>query len=101
MALEEYNHPNGNIFISQESGRLVVTCDNMPAQFHAEVHYTVQMVLFFDGRFTFSYNGLPDLKFYVDDRPDTTAWAIGIKPALAPPGTANFTNLPKIGRAHV
>jgi DNA-binding NarL/FixJ family response regulator/signal transduction histidine kinase len=92
--LNEYDHPNGNFYTSVEDGRFIYTCLNMPAHFSGGPHYTLQTVLFLDGSFNFSYNGLPQLKFYVDDYPDKTAWAVGVKPAEPTAEAVDFTNLP-------
>lgn len=92
--LDEFEHPNGNYFIFRDDHQLIFTCYNLPSQGHADAHYTFQTVLFSDGNFTFSYNGLPQFRYFVDDYPDKTVWAVGIKPAQAPPGRVDFTNLP-------
>jgi DNA-binding NarL/FixJ family response regulator/signal transduction histidine kinase len=92
--LDEINLQGGNYYVSQDRDRLIFTCYNLASQYHPEAHYTIQTILFSNGSFNFSYNGLPQLRYYVDDFPDKTAWAIGIKPAAAPPGTADFTHLP-------
>lgn len=92
--LNEYDHPNGNFYTSVEGRRFIYTCLNMPAQFSGGPRYTLQTVLFLDGSFNFTYNGLPRLKFYVDDFPDKTAWAVGIKPAEPTAEAVDFTNLP-------
>lgn len=92
--LDEHRHPQGGVYLLQESGRAIVTWYNMPSHVHPEQHYTFQATLFTDGSFDFTYNGLPEMKFYADGRPWATVWAIGIKPDGTPPGTADFTNLP-------
>jgi len=84
---------NGGFFVSRENDRLILTWDNILATAHPEARYTVQTVLFPDGNFKISYNDLPDLKYYVDDRPESTAWAIGVK-TQAPAPAADFTQLP-------
>jgi DNA-binding NarL/FixJ family response regulator/signal transduction histidine kinase len=92
--LNENDHLNGNYYVSVEAGRFILTCLNMPAHLFTGSRYTLQIVLFSDGSFNFNYNGLPQLRFYVDDYPDKTAWAVGVKPAEAQAVTADFTNLP-------
>jgi DNA-binding NarL/FixJ family response regulator/signal transduction histidine kinase len=84
---------NGDFFVSRENDRLVLTWDNITAVSHPEARYTVQTVLFSDGNFKISYNDLPDLKYYMDDRPEATAWAIGIK-TQSPAPAADFIHLP-------
>ncbi|MEW5939445.1 MAG: diguanylate cyclase [Chloroflexota bacterium] len=84
----------GGVFLRQESERAIVTYYKIPAYNHPDAVYTFQVFLFADGSFDFTYNGLPDMEFYVDDRPESSAWAIGVKPAQAPRGNADFTSLP-------
>lgn len=95
--LDSYAAQNGGVFLRQESGRAIITYYKMPAQNHPDAKYTFQVILFPDGSFDFTYNGLPDMAFYVDDRPEATAWAIGVKPARAPQALVNFSNLPRQG----
>lgn len=85
------------VFLRQEEDRVIVTYFNIPSYNHPEARYTFQVILFANGSFRFTYNGLPDLTFYVDDRPESTAWAIGYKPASAPQSNADFANLPVQG----
>jgi DNA-binding NarL/FixJ family response regulator/signal transduction histidine kinase len=92
--LNENDHPNGNYYISLEDGQFTFTCLNMPAHLYTGSRYTLQIVLFSDGSFNFNYNGLPQLRFHVDDFADKTAWAVGVKPSMPSPDTADFTNLP-------
>ncbi len=86
--------PNDGVFLRKDADRIVVTYSKVPAYNHPEALYTFQVVLFPGGSFDFTYNGLPDMEFYVDDRPEATAWAIGVKPARAPQGSVDFSNLP-------
>jgi hypothetical protein len=65
----------------------------MPSFYRGDL-YTFQVILFSDGDFEITYQDLPQIKYYADDFSDATAWAIGIKPAVAPPGIASFTALP-------
>ena len=90
--------PLRGVYVRKENGRAVVTWNKMspgfPSASQKKGTYTFQAVLFEDGSFDFTYNGLPELKFYADSPPDATAQAIGIKPAEAPTGLTNFTQLP-------
>ncbi len=88
---------NNGVFLRRETDRLIVTYLEVPAYNRPEERYTFQVILFSDGSFDFTYNGLPDFSYHVDDRPEATAWAIGYKPAHAPQANANFTNLPQQG----
>ena len=81
----------------READRLIITYLDIPAYNYPKAKYTFQVILFTDGSFDITYNGLPDLTFYVDDRPEATAWAIGYKPAHAPQANANYANLPLQG----
>ncbi len=96
----EGNDPQRGTYARFENGKAVITWNkNISCIPHASQGgtYAYQVTLFADGRFDISYNGLPDLKFLFTN-PEATAWAIGLKPAQAPPGTANFTDLPmKVG----
>ncbi|MFZ5857262.1 MAG: PAS domain S-box protein [Chloroflexota bacterium] len=87
------------VYLLRQTDRLVITYLDVPAYNHPEARYTFQVILFADGSFEFTYNGLPDLDFHVDDRPEATAWAIGYKPAHAPQTSTNFASLPQQGGA--
>ncbi len=89
--------PTSGVFLRQETDRLLVTWLDVPSYNHPEARYTFQVALFSDGSFEFTYNSLPAFTFYVDDRPEATAWAIGYKPAQAPQANADFANLPLQG----
>jgi diguanylate cyclase (GGDEF)-like protein/PAS domain S-box-containing protein len=70
------------VFVRRLPDRLVVTYWRVKAFYHPEREYTFQMVLYTDGRFLLTYNGLPaDMSYYVNDRPDSNVWVIGAKPA--------------------
>jgi DNA-binding NarL/FixJ family response regulator/signal transduction histidine kinase len=94
VSLNAYDHPDGNFYVSMEDGRFLLTCLNLSGSYHPDAHYNMQTALFSDGSFNFSYNGLPELKFGVEDRPEVTAWAIGVKPDGATTEMVNFTSLP-------
>ncbi|MBI4732659.1 MAG: diguanylate cyclase [Chloroflexi bacterium] len=83
------------IYIREDPGQLVVTYLKVPSLNHLSATYTFQIILHSNGSFNVTYNGLPeDLKFYVDDRPEATVWAIGIKPAIAPSLSVDLSDLP-------
>jgi DNA-binding NarL/FixJ family response regulator/signal transduction histidine kinase len=83
----------GDVYVRQADEKLIVTWYHLQSAFREDT-YTFQAVLFSDGSFNFTYNGLPKMEFRANDPPAATVWAIGIKPVQAPLGTANFTNLP-------
>ncbi len=92
--LNPQSSAQGGVFLREESERVIVTYYKIPAYNHPEAVYTFQVFLFADGSFDYTYNGLPDIQFRVDDRPEAAVWALGVKPALAPQESADFTSLP-------
>lgn len=86
--------PNQGTFLRVTPDRLTVTWLDAPAHNQPDARYTYQAALFADGSFIFTYNGLRGLIYYVDDRPDSTLWAMGFKPAQTPSADVNFTRLP-------
>ena len=90
--------PKSGVFLRKGTGKVVVTWYNMPPNFPSTSQddgtYTFQAVLFDDGSFDFTYNGLPEFKFYADSPPDATVQVIGLKPEKMPTGTSNFTQVP-------
>lgn len=84
----------GGVFVRQEPGRMVFTWYRLPSYFHGEEYYTFQAILYADGRFIFTYNGLPEIRYGVDEDAEASVWAVGIKPAASPVGNTNFTRLP-------
>ena len=86
---------NGGVYLRKEPNRLVITWKDLPAFNHLDLIYTSQLILYSDGSFDITYLDLPDhLYFYTDDRPEATAWAIGVKPSIAPGQSVDFTHLP-------
>lgn len=84
----------GGVFFRRAPGKAIVTWHKLVQGGDSETEgntYTFQAVLFADGSFDFTYNGLPESKSM------GAGWAfrvIGLKPAKAPPATADFTRLP-------
>ena len=71
----------GGIFVRQELGRMIVTWDRLRAFHHPADVYTFQAVLYPDGSFDLSYNGLPSqFSYRANDEPGANAWAIGVSP---------------------
>jgi HAMP domain-containing protein len=93
----------GSVFARQESDRLILTWERVPAWYHREDVYTFQAVLYTSGVFEFSYNGLPDkLAYLSDDEPSARAWVIGAVPGdmkispLAPLPAASLSSKPVV-----
>ncbi len=95
LDLDPEASPNGKIYLRRETDQLVITYNHVPAFYQPEQVYTFQIVLYSNGKFSITYNGLPERSFFLpNDRPAATPWAIGIKPAQAPYGATNFLHLP-------
>lgn len=76
----------GGVFARLEPERLIVTWDHLPALHRSEAIFTFQAVLYRDGSFDFTYNGLPDpLAFDPDATPSANPWLRGVTPGLAAP----------------
>ncbi|PJB65844.1 MAG: hypothetical protein CO094_08835 [Anaerolineae bacterium CG_4_9_14_3_um_filter_57_17] len=76
----------GGVFARLEAHRLVVTWDHLPALHQPEAVFTFQSVLYSDGSFDVTYNGLPDpLVFDPDTTPSSNPWLRGVTPGLAEP----------------
>jgi DNA-binding NarL/FixJ family response regulator/signal transduction histidine kinase len=97
MLVELDGTPPGGAYFRRETEKAVITWYELSSELISpspEGTYTFQVVLFGDGSFDITYNGLTDLEFYADSGFASTVWVIGIKPARAPPGTADFTKIP-------
>ena len=93
----------GGIFARQDAGRLTITWDRVPAFHHQTATYTFQLVLYADGVFEITYEGLPaEFTFSPSDDPQNSAWLVGAVPGnpakLAhrqpSPQQADFSDLP-------
>jgi DNA-binding NarL/FixJ family response regulator/nitrate/nitrite-specific signal transduction histidine kinase len=74
----------GGVYARSEAQRLVVTWDHLPALQKPEAVYTFQAILYRDGSFDFTYNGLPaPLAFDPDASPLASPWLRGVTPAKA------------------
>jgi signal transduction histidine kinase/DNA-binding NarL/FixJ family response regulator len=68
----------GGVFARVEQERLIVTWDHLPAFYNEDAVFTFQAVLYQDGSFDFTYNGLPDpLVFNLDATPSANPWIRG------------------------
>ena len=95
LDLDPENHPDGKIYLRREDNHLVITYDHVRAFYRPDESYTFQVILYSNGEFSFTYNGLPQhLRYYPNDRPEATIWAIGVKPAQTPGEQLNFLALP-------
>ena len=76
----------GGVFVRTEPDRLMVTWDHLPALYQPKAVFTFQAVLYRDGSFDFTYNGLPaPLTFDPDATPSANPWLRGVNPGLAGP----------------
>ncbi|MBI5295733.1 MAG: response regulator [Chloroflexi bacterium] len=76
----------GGVFARLEGERLLVTWDHLPALSQPESIFTFQAVLYPDGSFDVTYNGLPNpLVFDADATPSANPWLRGVTPGTAEP----------------
>ncbi len=92
---------SGGVFAKNEGEHLTVTWYQMPAFYYPQAAFTFQLVLYRDGVFDITYNGLPDLPYGSDASPFVNAWIVGASPGTPGqlPRQVNFTNLPLQGSA--
>lgn len=77
---------SGGVFARVESDRLIVTWDHLPSLHQPEAVFTFQSVLYSDGSFDATYNGLPNpIVFDPDAAPSATPWLRGAMPGLKEP----------------
>lgn len=71
----------GGLHARQEPDRLIVTWDHLPALYRREAIFTFQVVLYRDGAFDVTYNGLPlPFRFDPDETPSANPWVRGVTP---------------------
>jgi signal transduction histidine kinase len=71
----------GGLYARVEEDRLVLTWDHLPALYRPEAIFTFQAILYQDGVFDISYNGLPlPFVFDPDDTPSANPWIRGAIP---------------------
>jgi len=76
-------NPNagGGLYARQEPDRLILTWDHAPALYRPEASFTFQTVLYADGVFEVTYNGLPlPFRFDPDETPSANPWVRGAVP---------------------
>ncbi len=91
---------SGGVYARVEAERLVVTWDHVPALYEPESVFTFQTILYHDGSFEITYNGLPNpIMFHPDDAPSTNPWLRGITPGPgeSPVQTADLAQAGQIG----
>lgn len=75
--------PTSGLYVRRETDpdRLIVTWNQMPALYHPDKIFTFQAVLYADGVFDFTYNGLPlPFIFSHDATPSANPWMRGVVP---------------------
>ncbi len=71
----------GGLYARQEPDRLILTWDHLPALYRTEAVFTFQAVLYQDGVFDITTNGLPlPFRFDPDETPSANPWMRGAVP---------------------
>jgi signal transduction histidine kinase len=71
----------GGLYARQEPDRLILTWDHLPARYRPGAIFTFQTVLYADGVFDITYNGLPlPFRFDPDETPSANPWVRGAVP---------------------
>ena len=84
--LVDLDPASGGLFAKVEDDRLVVTWDRMQGWYQPGAVYTFQTILYADGRFDVTYNGLPDTFLYeADASPFAVPWVRGVTPGGGDP----------------
>ena len=89
----------GGVFVKKEAERLTLTWYQMRAAGGQPGRFTFQAVLYADGVFEITTNGLPDLSYQPDASPFANVWVMGALPGRAgeTPQLVNFTQVPLHG----
>ncbi len=88
-------NPPGGIYLRQEADRLIVTYNRVRSYYVRDREYTFQVVLYADGQIDLTHHSLPAGPLYqVNERPDASVWAIGLKPASEATQTVSLAQLP-------
>ncbi len=70
---------DSGLYIRQEPERLIVTWNRLLTYAQPKTHYTFQSILYADGTFEFTYNGLPQhILFDPNSSPSDTPWLRGL-----------------------
>ena len=76
----------GGVYARVEAERLIVTWDHLAALHCSDCLYTFQSILYRDGSFDITYNGLPDpLVFNPDESASANPWLRGVTPGVTEP----------------
>ena len=71
----------GGLYARVEEDRLILTWDHLPSQYQPAAIFTFQAVLYRDGGFDITYNGLPlPIPFFPDASPSASPWVRGVTP---------------------
>ncbi len=69
----------GGVYVKEDINRLVVTWYQIPSKYQSGAIFTFQTILYSDGSFIFTYNGLPlPFNFKVDETPSANPWMRGV-----------------------
>ncbi len=83
------------VYLKRQADSIIVTYNHIPAFSQPQDIYTFQVILYSNGQFEITYDGLPlSIQYQVDDNPLAAVWAVGFKPAGGSPRTADFSSLP-------
>ncbi len=91
--------PGGGVFARNEEDRLTITWQQMQAAPYPQARFTLQLVLYRDGAFEITTNGLPDLPYEPNASPFANVWVMGAKPGMVgpTPQEVRFVNAPLQG----
>lgn len=68
----------GGVYVRKEADRLIITWNRLPAVYQSDTLYTFQAILYANGVFEFTYNGLPQpIPFNPDATPSANPWMRG------------------------
>ncbi len=86
---------SGGVFTRREADFLVITVDRVNSYHHQNETYTFQVVLYNNGEFSITYNGLPAVyRYQPNQNPEVEIWAIGVKPSSPARIKGSFATLP-------
>ena len=86
---------SGGVFTRREADFLVITVDRVNSYHHQNETYTFQVVLYNNGEFSITYNGLPAVyRYQPNQNPEVEIWAIGVKPSSPSRIKGSFATLP-------
>lgn len=81
LLIELDPNAGGGLRARREPDRLIITWDHLPALYRPKSIFTFQVVLYRDGVFDITYNGLPlPFRFDPDETPSANPWLRGATP---------------------